>query len=140
MVKLGWTFYEFINQDGKAPFSIWLSEQQGNAQAAIDHRILLMMALDKQQWSLKWIKPYVGHEKLFELRITSSKVQYRPLGCYGPGNQEFTIVAGAIEKNWKIPKPTLKVAMSRISLVIIDRRWVREYQFNPTEPLEETPG
>ena len=140
MVKPGWTFQEYINQDGEAPFSAWLSEQEENAQAAIDQRILLMMALARQQWSAKWIKPYVGHEKLFELRITCNKIQYRPLGCYGPGNQEFTIVAGAIEKNWKIPKSTIKVAMSRIGLVITDRRWVREYQFNPTEPLEETSG
>ena len=139
MVEPGWIFYEFINDDGEAPFSIWLAEQQEKTQAAIDNRILLMMALARQQWSSKWIKPYTGYEKLFELRIACNKVQYRPLGCYGPDKQTFTIVAGAIEKNWKIPKPTIDVAMGRIRLVNNDRRWVREYQFNPTESLEETP-
>ena len=132
MVISGWIFYEFIDADGKAPFSLWLSSQPEEAQAAIDNRILTMMSLAKQQWSLKWIKPYTGYAKLLELRITHKKVQYRPLGCYGPEKEQFTIVEGAIERNWRIPRPTLDVAMNRIQLVITDRRWVREYQFNPT--------
>jgi hypothetical protein len=130
MLVLGWTFLEFVSADGKAPFSIWLSEQPVEAQAAIDNRILMMMNLARPQWSPKWIKSYKGHEKLFELRIPHNKVQYRPLGCYGPDKQEFTIVAGAIEKNWKLPRPVLEVAMKRIELVGTDRRWVREYQFD----------
>ena len=45
MLVLGWTFLEFVSADGKAPFSIWLSEQPVEAQAAIDNRILMMMNL-----------------------------------------------------------------------------------------------
>jgi hypothetical protein len=49
-------------------------------------------------------------------------------------------LAGAIEKNWKIPKQTIQVAMSRMDLIMKHRRWVREYQYDPEESLEETSG
>lgn len=138
MVEHGWVFLEFVAEDGKSPFSKWLSEQPPEAQAAIDTRILTMRGMDRQQWSSKWISPYTGQDKLFELRIPHNKVQYRPLGCYGPSRREFTILAGAIEKNWKIPKQTIQVAMSRMDLIMKHRRWVREYQYDPEESLEET--
>lgn len=132
MVNLsGWSFLEFTEVDGMAPFSsVWMMQQPEGAQAAIDTRILIMKSLDKLQWSQKWISSYTGYAKLFELRIPHNKVQYRPLGCYGPDQREFTILIGAIERNSRIPKSTLKVAMSRMQLVLTDRRWVREYNFD----------
>jgi hypothetical protein len=134
----GWTFVEFI-EDGKAPFSIWMSGQPEAVQAAIDARILTMKGLAKEQWSPKWISAYRGYDKLVELRIPYNKVQYRPLGCYGPDQWKFTILAGAIERNFRIPKPTLHAAMLRMKSVLSnDRRWVREYNCNPAESVEET--
>lgn len=118
--------------DGVAPFSsVWMMQQPEGAQAAIDTRILIMKGLDKLQWSQKWVSSYSGYAKLFELRIPYNKVQYRPLGCYGPDQREFTILIGAIERNSRIPQATLQVAMSRMQLVLNDRRWVREYNFDP---------
>lgn len=137
MVIESWIFFEFVSDAGEAQFSLWLHAQPEEAQAAIDTRIVMMMRLSKQQWSSKWIQPYKGYDKLLELRITQNKIQYRPLGCFGPDRQEFTILAGAKEKNWKIPKPTLATAMSRMQLVLSDRRWIREYQFDPVESVEK---
>lgn len=142
MVKtLEWSFLEFIDEDGVAPFSsVWMMQQPEEAQAAIDTRILIMKSLDRPQWSQKWMSSYTGYVKLFELRIPHNKVQYRPLGCYGPAQREFTILIGAIERNSRIPKSTLNVAMSRMQLVLNDRRWVREYNFDTAQSLEETSG
>ena len=132
---------EFIDEDGVAPFSsVWMMQQPEEAQAAIDTRILIMKSLDRPQWSQKWMSSYTGYVKLFELRIPHNKVQYRPLGCYGPAQREFTILIGAIERNSRIPKSTLNVAMSRMQLVLNDRRWVREYNFDTAQSLEETSG
>lgn len=136
MVILGWTILEFLTEAGNAPFTDWLLDQADDVQAVIDVRILTLKGMP-YPWPSNWIKPYVGYDKLRELRISYNRVQYRPLGCFGPGKQEFTLLAGAIEKDSKIPKSILSAAMDRMQLITADRRWVREYNFDSEKPLEK---
>jgi hypothetical protein len=138
MVNTTWTFLEYVNQAGDALFTKWLQDQKREAQAQIDARILLMRGM-APPWPPKWISAYKGYDKLFELRITFQKIQYRPLGCYGPDKMEFTLLAGAIEKDWKLPRGVLDAAMDRMKLVLEDRgRWTREYNFDTAKSVEKT--
>lgn len=127
---------EFVTGEGQTPFSAWLRGQGEDVQAEIDTRILVMRGMP--MWPPKWVRAYKTYDKLLELRIPFKRVQYRPLGCYGPARREFTLLSGAIEKDGKIPKAILQSAMDRMKLALEDRRWVREYQFDTSESLEET--
>lgn len=137
MVTQGWTILEFVSEGGRVPFTDWLLDQEEDAQAVIDVRILTLKGMP-HPWPSSWARSYTGYERLMELRIAHNRVQYRPLGCYGPNKQEFILLAGAIEKDWKLPKSILKAAMERMQLVMVNRRWVREYSFDSAKSMEET--
>jgi hypothetical protein len=38
---------------------------------------------------------------IYEIRISGNKVEYRPLGFYGPSEKDFTLVIGARKKSGK---------------------------------------
>ena len=121
-----WTFYDYVESSGANPFVDWHSGLQPDAQAFIDARILQMSGLLK--WSEKWISKYRGTEKIFELRITYMKVQYRPLGCYAPA-RSFVLLAGAIEKDSRLPKETVDAAVRRQKTFEVDFSYARPHRY-----------
>jgi len=123
----GWTFYDYVEASGRSPFAEWLSALPAEAQAFIDNRLLQMRGMVR--WPEKWASKYHGTEKLIELRIPYNKVQYRPLGITRPG-WIFVLLAGAIERNGKIPQDTIDAAVKRQKMVEGDQSHVRRHQFN----------
>jgi hypothetical protein len=80
----------------------------------------------------QYISAYVGYPDIFELKVKSGGVQYRPLGCYGPGNRVFTLLIGSIEKGGRIPKGDLDSAVIRRKRVF-DEGWPTcEHEFANT--------
>jgi hypothetical protein len=122
-----WVFYDYVETSGRVPFHEWLSSLSSEAQAFIDARILQMRGLNR--WPEKWVSKYRGTAKLLELRIPYNKVQYRPLGIYAP-NWSFIFLAGAIEKNGKIPADVIAAALRRQADVEVNPSHVRRHQFN----------
>ena len=96
-----WEFYDFLDGRGLNIIRPWLDGLPPQASAKIDARIVYMRAVPI--WPEQYVSALKGWPELFELRVVSSGVQYRPLCCYGPGNRSVTIVLGATEKG-KIPK------------------------------------
>lgn len=103
-----WTFrdYQRLSTDSSAePILVneiltWTLGLPKRAQAKIDAMILslrVFSVLPPQYIS------DCGYEHIWELRAGCSGVQYRPLGCYGPGQRAFTLLIGTIEKGGKIP-------------------------------------
>lgn len=64
-------------------------------------------------------RPAVGqlHGKcrgLYELVLFVDKIQFRPIGCYGPRPGEFTLLAGATEKGSQLfPENICATAQAR---------------------------
>lgn len=53
-------------------------------------------------------------DQLLELRREIEGVQYRPIGCHGPGRAEVTLLFGAIEKGGKfVPLTACDIAQNR---------------------------
>jgi len=65
----------------------------------------------------QYFSDYKGWDKIYELRVVFSGVQYRPLGFYGPGDKQFCLLIGGIEKG-KIPRSLLGIAAERRRIVI----------------------
>jgi hypothetical protein len=112
-----WTFQDFVDAGGRNVIRDWMDGLPPDAQAAIDDRLIRMATMRKEDWSDKWVSKYQGLSGIFELRMPHNKIQYRPLGCYGPGRMRFTLLVGTIEKGGKIPKSDLCKAEERHEIV-----------------------
>jgi hypothetical protein len=75
------------------------------------------------------VSALAGWHDIYEIRVGSSGVQYRPLGCYGPDKHEFTLLVGAIEKGGKLPRPALETAVQRRRIILADRGRTCEHRF-----------
>src|SRR5712692_6876151 len=102
-----WTFYDFLDGRGTNPIRLWLDSLPDKARAKINTRILFMKAIPI--WPEQYISALKGWPDLVELRVGSAGSEYRPLGFYGPGKRQFTLVLGAIEKG-RLPRRLLEVA------------------------------
>ena len=71
-------------------------------------------------WPSHYISAYVGWNDIYELRIVAAGRQFRPLGCYGPHRNQFTILVGAEEKGGRIRGGFLEVADERRQIILSD--------------------
>lgn len=80
-----------------------------------------------------WGRPYFsglgGQKNIYEIIVKTKDRQYRPLGCFGPGPQIFTILIGASKKQriWS-PPSAIETAIKRRKLIFENRRYLGEYQ------------
>lgn len=84
-----------------------------------------------------FVKKIHGFEDLFEIVAEVNRVQYRPLGGYGPGNREFTIVLGAIEHNNNI-KPPNAFATAAAHVARVKKRTCDVCNHDYEKPTPET--
>jgi len=104
-----WTFYNFLDARGKNVIKDWMDDEiPWKAKQNINTKLLVMRAMER--WPEGWASTYEGFPGIIELRFPWNKVQYRPLGCYGPERRQFTLLIGAIEKGGKIRKSILETA------------------------------
>ncbi len=96
----------------------------------------------KARYKLRWVMNYMKvtetwtNTKYFkllsdgvgEIRFEIHNRQFRPLGCYGPGKREFTILIGAEEKGNRLKPPgVLETAKERRELVLHNKEYSDEY-------------
>lgn len=121
-----WTIKAFKTDRGENAVKNWVEEQPKKAQAAI--KVRLRYLATQQIWDRPHVKKLKGSKHIFEIRVTSIKVQYRPLGFYGPNQKEFTLLIGAIEKDSEFkPKTAIKTAESRRELILKDDSYAIKY-------------
>jgi hypothetical protein len=111
-----WTFKVFVSSSGTNEIKKWLNALPENDQAKIDAKIRYL------EITKTWGRPYTaklkGYSDLYEIIVFSGRIQYRPIGCYGPNQKEFTILIGAIEKGDKFePRNAPDTAYARSKLI-----------------------
>jgi phage-related protein len=132
----GWTFFDYVEITGRNPIRDWLDGLPEEDSAKIDYRLRQMAGMTTAVWPEGWVSKYRGTEEIFELRISGNRVKYRPLGTYY-GLRQFIILAGAIEKGWRIPRSDIDTATRRLSNVHGDSRHARLHQYDGDETLED---
>lgn len=124
-----WTFRDFLDARGTNPVHAQISSLPQGAQAKLDSLLTTLGA-----WPSLWPPQYVsrlrGYKGIYELRMVSSGVQYRPLGCYGPSKKDFTLLLISIEKGGKLPKRDCETAVERQRVVIAERERTCEHDFS----------
>lgn len=132
----GWTFLDYVEITGRNPIRRWLDGLPGEDCVKIDYRLRQMAAMNVVVWPEGWVSKYRGTDDLFELRISGNRVKYRPLGTYY-GRRRFIILAGAIEKGWKIPKSDVETAEQRLSNLQRDSNHACPHIYDCEENLED---
>lgn len=121
-----WTIKVYITASGINYFQKWLDGLPKTAQADIDQRMRFLAATGF------WHRPYAaklkGYDEIWEIRILSGNVQYRPLGVFALGEKVFSLLIGAIEKGGRFePKNAPKIAEKRRSLFLDNKGHLDEY-------------
>lgn len=122
-----WTFKVFISLGGRDTFDEWIKSLDINAQERI-RGIIRHMSVTRR-WGRPFFDAIHGYEGIHEIRVKAKNIQYRPLGCFGPGPQTFTLLLGASKKvNVWFPKDAIKMAVKRRKLIFENRRYLGEYK------------
>lgn len=95
-------FKDRLDQSGHNAIRPWLDSLPLKARLKIDWILRNVAVADSLYPYFKKIK---GYDDLFEMVVKINKVQYRPLGGYGPEAGQFTLVLGAIEHNDNLRPP-----------------------------------
>jgi len=124
-----WTFKIFLKKNADKTINVideWLEEQPPKAQARI--RAIINYLKITQAWPIQYFKQYRGHPYIYEIIIKCGNIQYRPLGCFGPGENEFTLLIGAKEKGDRIePASAPDTAEERRELILKDRSYIDDF-------------
>ncbi|MFZ5453623.1 MAG: type II toxin-antitoxin system RelE/ParE family toxin [Thermodesulfobacteriota bacterium] len=95
----------------------WLSILPSRERRRI--RAILAYLEGQRSWrNIPYIKKLKDCDDIYEIIITINNIQYRPLGCYGPEKNEFTLLVGASKKGrvWS-PKDAISTAMKMAKLI-----------------------
>jgi hypothetical protein len=101
-----WTFKVFIDERGIDVIGKWRKDLPLGDKARIRIRLAYMKTI--KIWDAHLVKKLQGKkfDPIYEIRISGNKVEYRPLGFYGPGEKDSTLVIGARKKSGKRKKPS----------------------------------
>ena len=122
-----WSFKVFVKSNGSDAFKEWLVSQDEDAEEKIRATIKLLSVT--RLWSRPHFAKLYGHNNIYEIIIKGKDKQYRPLGCFGPGPQIFTLLIGASKKGkvWT-PANAKTTAEKRCKLVYNNRRYLNDYR------------
>ncbi len=128
-----WTFKDFIDGRGENPIRAWLE--------GLPEKVRVKFTLRLQYLSAEVVhpRPYVAalHDKkgepcagLSEIRLDCDGNAYRPLGYYGPGPGEFTLLVGAREKGGRLePRGACTQATNRKALIEAEEGHIRDHEY-----------
>lgn len=120
------TIKTYVTKRGRDTIQEWIDDLPTRAHVAIDVRIRFL-ALGGN-WRPPFAAKLRGYDSIWEIKVLSGNIQYRPLGCFGPGKHVFSILIGAIKKNNRfIPQNAPKTAEKRKQLIYQDEGYLNEY-------------
>lgn len=114
MAEQRWKFYDYRSDTGKNLFQEWLHSIPIEGRAAVNDLIDHLTKSTADSLS----RPDVGqlrHEckGLIELVVKLPTMQVRPIGMYGTGRKEITLLTGALEKDNQLPRRICDLANKR---------------------------
>jgi hypothetical protein len=120
-----WVFKVFLKNKTEDVIGEWLDGLPAKDRAKIRTRIGYLKTT--QVWPQTWCKKY-GPCDIYELRIQLGNNLYRPLGFFGPGEKEFTLLIGAKEQGDQIfPRMAPDIAEARRKLVLREKGYTNDF-------------
>lgn len=130
-----WTFHDYVTDNGRNAIRDWIDGQPHGTRARLKaklnariNELRLVERLDRSCGVGQLRRDCAG---LYELILLVDKVQFRPIGCYGPGkSREFTLLIGAIEKDRQFTEPDVCRRAHERAARIHDERHVCLHRFD----------
>ena len=110
-----WTIFDYVEGEVDQ-IRVWIDSLPKKAQAKIDMRIGYLQIT--QTWPPQYMSARRDCPGIYELRISCTGVQYRPLGYFGPRQREFTLLMGAIEKGGCLEPRAFCVIATRLREIV----------------------
>jgi hypothetical protein len=124
ILSFQWKVYCFLSQRGENVIREWLAAEK----VSIAQRAIFQAKIDSLERGGPDINPglIVGPiaKDIYKMKIKGNKghVQLRPLLCRGPfGDFEYTLLVGAIEKDFKLPKGIKEKAQDNRDILLHNR-------------------
>ena len=109
----------YVTTGGRSVVKDWYNEQSTRVKAKFTVRLDYLLSADRMDWKREPYGNLTGSDGLGEIRFETDKVQQRPLGFFGPGDRQFTILFHAIEKGDKLkPKKSQSIAQKRKDAIL----------------------
>lgn len=110
-----WMFRGYVSPAGVNEVAEWYARQNAEVQAGFDRRLHDLRQMAPHEWREPFTKQLEGEcDGLVEIRFKAARVQQRPLGFYGPGRMEFTILLCAQEIGDRFePRDACAIALRR---------------------------
>lgn len=109
-------FYDYVDASGENCIKAWMDSIGVKPRSKINSLLRTLENVPRAQWHQysKYIENLKGAVDLWEIKAYVDKVRWRPIGCLGPGENTFTLLAGAIERGGKFePATALDTAQQR---------------------------
>lgn len=124
-----WAFRSFLSERGESEVDTWYNGQAPKIQARFDTALKYLR--DQPRWEMPYARVLEAEcDGLVEIRFRVEKVQYRPLGFYGPMRLEFTITFFATEKGSEFDPPNACATGLRRKTIVKENREGRSCEWH----------
>jgi len=116
------TFFDFV--EGTNLIHDWLGTLPAGVKVKFNNLLLHLEGLGSGQWARPVVDEVCGG--LFEIRTSMNHIQYRLLGCHGPGQRNPTLLYGCVKPGRRVLEADCNAALARMALVYTDAASYRE--------------
>jgi hypothetical protein len=110
------TFYDFVERTNL--IHDWLHTLPVLVTVKFNKCLLHLEGLGPGEWKRPLVDEVCGG--LFEIRTSMNHIQYRLLGCHGPGQRNATLLHGCIKPGRRVLEADCNTALARMALVYTD--------------------
>jgi hypothetical protein len=115
----GWRFNVYVSPSGSNGLQQQIDKLSPEIEQSFKVRIRYLSNTPKQDWKRPHAAKLQGVEEIYEIRFKANRVEMRPLGFFGPQENEFTILIWAAKKEDIYEPPNaIKTAESRRKEII----------------------
>lgn len=125
-----WTFLEFVTTGNRGVITEWYGGLAAEAQQDFDDLLRYLAVTPYRLWERPKYATISGFAGLGKLRFKANKIQYRPIGFFGPATGQFTLLIGAEERGNKwVPRDAPDQALRRKGIAETDSERIRTYDY-----------
>lgn len=100
-----WQIKCYVSPGGKNEIQETYDSGSDGLRAELEVGLTFLTPRSREEWRRPRVAKLSKCDEFrdfFEIRLFADRVQYRPIGFFGPGQNEFTILIWAIEKGRKL--------------------------------------
>jgi hypothetical protein len=125
-----WTFKGYLSESGAPVIEEWYESLSAKEQVKLSTILEHMADNHNTDWNPNHVFPLSGYKGIYEIRFRVRNVLHRPLGCFGPNQNEFTLLIPAREQGDTFkPKGAPAIAMNRMEIIKAQKERARELSF-----------